>query len=295
MLLGCGKNSARDLWNSTVSIIGCGGTGSPIAHVLARAGVGKIILIDFDHLSWSNSERVHGANDWHLKMPLPPTKAKVLYDLIEAINPDVEVAIHHGSVHDARAQELIASSDFIFGCTDTHNGRAGVADAANRFLLPAIHVNVSMEPAQDSVGAEIIHITQYGPTLACPYCRDQIDGRRVFQELMSPDERAARKDQAENAKRAGKKPDAYWTDEPVVATVGSLTTTAGGLASNYAIGILTGKYQLPATFLEINLLAADLGVVLVPINQRHSCMCLNAEGGAVQIERLIKTLEPSGI
>lgn len=291
LILGYGKTSARDLWNSTAAIVGCGGTGSPVAHVLARSCVGKIILIDFDRLSWSNFERVHGSYARHLAGPLAPTKAEILRDLISEINPDIEVVIHEGSIFDKKAQMLIAGADFLFGCTDTHSGRVGITDAASRFLLPALHVNVSLESKGEELKAEIIHITQYGPNLPCAYCRDQVDGRRVLQELMSPEERAARIAQAAQEQSEGRKPDQYWLDEPVLATVGPLTTTAGGLAANYGVGMLAGKSKMPSTFLEIDLLALDLGVVSVPVAQRASCMCRQCEGGAAQVESMLGNLE----
>lgn len=283
-----GKNSARELWNSTVAIVGCGGTGSPVAHVLARSCVGRIILIDFDFLSRSNGERVHGVTNKHLQMAVAPSKVEILYDLIKSINPKIEVITYRGSIHDKRAQELIATSDLLFGCTDSHNGRVGVSDAASRFLIPALHVNVSLEPKNVGIEAEVIHITQYGPNLPCAYCRGQVDGQKIFQELMSPEEKTLRIEQARLEEQAGRAADPYWTDEPVVSTVGTLTTAAGGLVANYGVGLLTGAYSLPSTFLEINLLAQDLGVVSLPLSQDAKCICSNHEGGCIQTEALIR-------
>ena len=64
-----GTGHAARLWNSTVAMIGVGGTGSAAAHMLARAGVGDLILVDPDRLEASNLEQVHGSTPAHLEAP----------------------------------------------------------------------------------------------------------------------------------------------------------------------------------------------------------------------------------
>src|ERR1043165_3173909 len=73
-----GRAASRRLMNSTVGIIGCSGTGSPAAHVLARAGVRRFVLVDPQRLSPSNLERMHGSRFADAVLPEPPTKVEIL-------------------------------------------------------------------------------------------------------------------------------------------------------------------------------------------------------------------------
>ena len=75
------------LSRSTVTIFGVGGVGSFAAEGLARSGVGRIILVDFDRICVSNVNRqVHA-----LKSTLGKSKVTVMAERIRAINPDAEV------------------------------------------------------------------------------------------------------------------------------------------------------------------------------------------------------------
>ena len=56
-----GDEAARRLQGATVGVVGAGGTGSAAIEVLARAGVGRLIIVDPDDLEPSNLERVHGS------------------------------------------------------------------------------------------------------------------------------------------------------------------------------------------------------------------------------------------
>ena len=58
-----GDDAAARLRRSTVAVIGAGGTGSAAIEVLARAGVGRLIIVDPDYIDESNLERVHGSTE----------------------------------------------------------------------------------------------------------------------------------------------------------------------------------------------------------------------------------------
>jgi hypothetical protein len=77
-----GRAASRRLSASTAGIIGCSGTGSPVAHVLARAGVGHFVLVDPQPLGGSNLERMHGSTFADAILPVPPPKVTILARLI---------------------------------------------------------------------------------------------------------------------------------------------------------------------------------------------------------------------
>ncbi|MGZ3724443.1 MAG: ThiF family adenylyltransferase [Pseudobdellovibrio sp.] len=264
-----GKKTAEVLWRSQAVIIGGGGTGSALFHSLVRSCVGRIIVLDPDLGVVSNTERVHGFYSSDL-LGDPIHKVTMLQRLAKNINPLVEVVALPIDARSELGQKYIIESDIVFGCTDTQTGRIIVSDASTRFLLPAFHVNVAMEAENNKLTGEIIHITKYSPELPCAYCRDQIHAQRLSQELMSSEERDQRKkDQIESGAKTG----TYWLDEPVIHTVGSLTTVAAELVANYGVGLLTGLYDAPADFMEVDVLRLNQGAIVVPMKKREGCTC----------------------
>lgn len=283
-----GKDSAQSLWNSSVVVVGSGGTGSAAIHSLARSCVGRIVIVDSDFLEKSNSERIHGIEDRHLRSKTAIPKVSILKDFIKKINPNIEVIAFHGNaLHEEVYSELI-HADLILGCTDTQHGRALVSELSYRYLVPGILVNVVMESHNKRLSGQVLQLTRYRVGQPCAYCRSQIDSRRLSQELMPENERSER--QILESKR---KSNAYWLEEPTLHTVGSLTTIAGELASNYAIGMLTDRYSCPDEFMEINLLGKDLSVTSVPLDSHTECVCSARQGFSDQTPEGKLLLAPS--
>jgi hypothetical protein len=280
-----GERATDLLWNSEVTIAGCGGTGSPAAHLLARSGVGTLNIVDYQRIDDSNAERMHGCEEAHLKAEPRPFKVETLRELIHRINPEIRVRAIRGNILQPYAKSLAISSDLILNCTDQNHSRAFLSELAYKYLVPTLQVNVAIERTKDGVGGEPIHFTRYRPGLPCAWCQEPAAqfAWKVAAELMSPAECERRKQEAKAAIARGERADPYWLGEaPVVPTVGSLTTAAASIAANYAVGILTDTYSPPSEFLELDLLAPDLGVVSVPLKSNPSCGCSNLVGFADQ-------------
>ena len=75
------------LLSSRVLLIGLGGLGSPVSMYLAAAGVGQLVLVDYDRVELSNLQRqiVHATPD--LQRP----KVESARDRLLALNPDIAV------------------------------------------------------------------------------------------------------------------------------------------------------------------------------------------------------------
>jgi len=100
---------------STVTIFGVGGVGSFAAEGLARSGVGRIILVDFDRVCVTNSNRqVHA-----MKGTLGKSKVAVMADRLRAINPDATVDTR-GEFYSPRtsAQLLCPEPDVVIDAID---------------------------------------------------------------------------------------------------------------------------------------------------------------------------------
>ena len=116
---------------ATVAICGLGGLGSNIAICLARAGVGHLILIDFDKVDVTNLHRQHYKID-----QVGMNKTDAMLANIKEINPYIEVDIRQVMVTKDNALELTKDADIICEAFDK---------AQNKAML----VNLILEKAPD--------------------------------------------------------------------------------------------------------------------------------------------------
>lgn len=115
-----GKPFNLKLQSLRVAVVGLGGTGSPIATLLARTGIGELILIDGDKLDESNMNRVSGFDS----KSVGENKAIALEKFINSLSLNVSVvAIPNYLNESAEAIDALSSADVIFGCTDDVAGR----------------------------------------------------------------------------------------------------------------------------------------------------------------------------
>src|ERR1700738_168975 len=97
-----GMDGQKRLKASGVLLIGAGGLGSPLGLYLAAAGVGRIGLVDFDVVDFSNLQRqvLHGTPD------VGRPKLQSARDRLAAINPEVQVELYETRLSTANALHL---------------------------------------------------------------------------------------------------------------------------------------------------------------------------------------------
>lgn len=102
------------LKGSKVLIIGLGGLGCAAAQYLAAAGVGELMLVDFDTVALSNLQRQVLHNDSRIGMPKVDSAKKSLAEL----NPLVKINTLNAQLTDEQLTALIADYDLVLDCTD---------------------------------------------------------------------------------------------------------------------------------------------------------------------------------
>jgi molybdopterin/thiamine biosynthesis adenylyltransferase/proteasome lid subunit RPN8/RPN11 len=275
-----GDLAAERLRRATVAIIGAGGTGSAAIEVLARAGVGRLIIVDPDVIESSNLERLHGSTPADASSKR--FKVEVAAAHVRAINPECDVVPIVGSVPQTEVVDAIVTADLSLGCTDQQHSRLALSDLSVRYLLPSIDCGVAMEGSQGKITGQIIQMVRFVPSDPCALCRRMIDPPRLAQELMSDEERQRRRAAAEVAVAEGREGGAYWRSTPQLNTVGYLTTVAGAMAAGYAIGWLTGRFDPPFERLQMNLVARWLDVTDDELQPDPNCVCRRVRGWADQ-------------
>jgi molybdopterin/thiamine biosynthesis adenylyltransferase/rhodanese-related sulfurtransferase len=104
----------KKLKAASILCIGAGGLGSPIALYLAAAGVGRLGLLDFDVVDFSNLQRqiLHGTDDVGRK------KINSARDRIRSVNPNVQVDLHDCLFNSGNAREIAQNYDIVIDGTD---------------------------------------------------------------------------------------------------------------------------------------------------------------------------------
>jgi sulfur carrier protein ThiS adenylyltransferase len=101
------------LKNTVVAIAGLGGLGSTVAVALARAGIGKLIIADFDKVEKDNLNRQQYFTD-----QLGKNKIDAMMENLRRINPDVKVEAHHIRLTPENVPQIFADADVIAECFD---------------------------------------------------------------------------------------------------------------------------------------------------------------------------------
>ena len=114
-----GEDLQNKISSTTVGICGLGGLGSNIAITLARAGIGKLILIDFDKVDITNLHRQQ-----YKASQVGIYKTEALRDNLAEINPYLESEIQTVCVTEKNAKELLKDCDIICEAFDNAECKA---------------------------------------------------------------------------------------------------------------------------------------------------------------------------
>ena len=165
-----------------IGIVGCGGTGSAVAMLLAKLGVGQIALFDEDIVEVSNLNRLHGArrDDADGMRHKVDVVTREIASLGLGIRP---VAIPHWADAD-EARDALLSCDIVFGCTDDHAGRLFLNRFAYFYLRPVIDLGLALEPhGEDRRPGNLTgRTTILRPGTPCLLCRRIADPQRAAEE-----------------------------------------------------------------------------------------------------------------
>ena len=156
-----GVAGQQKLRSASVLCIGAGGLGSPIALYLAAAGIGKLGIVDFDTVEFSNLQRqiLHGTPD------VGRPKTESAKDALQRLNPEVEIVLHQARLTSENAFEIIAPYDLVVDGTDNFPTRYLTNDACVLLKKPNVYGSVFRFEGQASVFAP--HLG--GPCYRCLY------------------------------------------------------------------------------------------------------------------------------
>ncbi|MFN8496456.1 MAG: molybdopterin-synthase adenylyltransferase MoeB [Anaerolineae bacterium] len=150
----------KKLKAASVLCVGTGGLGSPLAMYLAAAGVGKLGIVDFDVVDYSNLQRQilhHTPDVGHPKIESAVAK-------LRAINPNIEIVAHETLFTAENAMSIAREYDIVADGTDNFPTRYLTNDVCVLLGIPNVHASIFRFEGQASV-----FYAKEGPCYRCLY------------------------------------------------------------------------------------------------------------------------------
>jgi tRNA A37 threonylcarbamoyladenosine dehydratase len=160
-----GHEGFKKLEDSCVAIFGLGGVGSYAAEAFARAGVGKLVLVDFDLICATNTNRQLHA----MIGTIGKAKTEVMAERFKKINPKVEVVAHQTFYNAERADDLLSAEyDYVVDAIDNVTAKLNLIGECHERGIPVISAMGAaskMDPTQ-------LKVADISKTHTCPFARD---------------------------------------------------------------------------------------------------------------------------
>ena len=152
-----GNEGQLKLKNSSVLCLGAGGLGSSVLIYLAAAGIGKIGIVDNDHVEKSNLQRqiVHETN------AIGNLKIDSAKKRINGLNPNIEVLTFDTRITAENVLEIIQEFDVICDCSDNFGTRYLINDACLILNKPLVFGSVQGFEGQISVFNLLIQLITF--------------------------------------------------------------------------------------------------------------------------------------
>jgi len=159
-----GKEKMKKLQNSKVAIFGIGGVGSYAVEGLARAGIGKFVLIDDDKICLTNINRqIHATTK-----TVGVEKVEAMKNRILEINPKAEVVTHNTFLNIDNSDELVSLDyDYIVDAIDTITSKLDLIVKAKTKNIPII----SSMGAGNKLDPTRFEIADISKTSMCPLAK----------------------------------------------------------------------------------------------------------------------------
>lgn len=156
LLVDIGKEGQKTLRNKTVAIVGIGALGTLSSELLARAGIGNLILIDRDLVEVSNLQR----QTLFAEEDIGKSKAAVAKNRLTKINSMINIRQY--PIHlNPKNISVIEKSDLVLDCTDNLSTRFLINDYCKKNKLPWIYA------AAIKTSGQVMPIFPEGPCLNC--------------------------------------------------------------------------------------------------------------------------------
>ena len=137
LLPGFGEEGQKKLSKSKALIVGCGALGTVIANMMARAGVGELVIVDRDFIELTNLQRQVLFDESDVENSIP--KAEAAKAKLAKINSQIKVTAIVDDVNHTNIEKLAQGCDIILDGVDNFETRFVVNDVAVKLGIPYIY------------------------------------------------------------------------------------------------------------------------------------------------------------
>jgi molybdopterin/thiamine biosynthesis adenylyltransferase len=123
------------LSKARVAVVGAGGLGGQVILLLARVGVGHIVVVDYDRFDETNLNRQALSS----QRAMGKSKAEEAVMVVGSINPGVIVTPHQVRIDPSNAREVLGGSDVVVDALDNIPARFTIEDASKSMGIPLVH------------------------------------------------------------------------------------------------------------------------------------------------------------
>jgi hypothetical protein len=219
-----GVDSESKLRAATLGLVGLGGGGSHIVQQTGHLGIGGYVVVDPDHITESNTNRLIGGTLADLEAAT--TKVAIAERLIRALQEQPRIIPVRDTWHNATGE--LKRCDIIVGAVDSFKEREQLERFARRHLIPYIDIGMDVHDLGDKtylIGGQVILSM---PGKACLRCCGLITDDRLALE-------------ANKYGAAGSRPQVVWSN-------GALASAAVGLIAQ----LLTPWFKEPPEFVYLD-------------------------------------------
>ncbi len=159
-----GKEGQEKLKSAKVAVFGIGGVGSYSVEALARAGVGYLVLVDYDSYDITNINRQLGA--YH--STIGKYKVEVMKERIQDINPDITVEIYRPEEIEGEESSIIDDTfSYVVDAIDTMKNKLELIEKCNKENVKII----SATGTGNKLDPTMFEVADIYKTSVCPVCK----------------------------------------------------------------------------------------------------------------------------
>ena len=176
-----GRQNHEMLSNLTIGVVGLGSVGSIVAETLARMGIRKFILLDFDKIEKHNLDRIVGAD----KKDIGKYKVNVISKSIRksSLTNGIKIIPIKKSIAELEAYKEILDCDFIFCCADKPRARYILNHIAFSHLIPVINGGILAETSEEGLIFADWELSLITPNRPCMQCLGAYKSSDVILEI----------------------------------------------------------------------------------------------------------------
>jgi molybdopterin/thiamine biosynthesis adenylyltransferase len=190
-----------------VGVIGCGGVGMILVTLLARLGIGELVVIDPERIDPTNLPRLPDAGQLDAMIPLRRLGLNTLADqlatpkvrrarrIAHRANPNVTFHGIQGTVIDPKSAAPLLDCDFLFLAADSHQARRVFNAITHQYLIPGIQLGtkIPVDSETGEIGDIHSNIRLVLPQRGCLRCNQLISPSRLQEESLAEHERDAQR------------------------------------------------------------------------------------------------------